>query len=399
MSKHISPVDLKGKKRDSVFRDLDAHRTTAVEAARSLGITERQVWRLLAAFRHEGADAVVHGNRGRMPIQTLPPEIRQRIIELAQTKYVGFNQTHFTEKLRTVEKIMVSRPTVWRIMLEADIHSPQPHRRPQHRSRRERRPRAGMMLQVDGSDHDWLEGRGPRLTLLGAVDDATGEVVAALFRKEEDAHGYMLLLHQIVVQRGIPLAIYADRHSIFIHTAGEKETIDEQLAGKRTPTQVGRVLDDLAIELITALSPQAKGRIERLWGTFQDRLVSELRLASICTREGANQFLQTYLPTYNTQFARSPAETDSAYRPLPAKLDLNVIFAFQYSRIVANDNTVRVGATTVQIPDNTERSSYAKAKTLFCVGLDGSIVVLHNGRRVAYMPSKNPKADIRAEKR
>jgi transposase len=399
MSKHISPVDLKGKKRDSVFHDLDAHRITAVEAAQSLGITERQVWRLLAAFRKEGADAVVHGNRGRMPIKTLPPEIRQRIIELAQTKYVGFNQTHFTEKLRDVEKIMVSRPTVWRILLESGIHSPQRHRRPKHRSRRERRPRAGMMLQVDGSDHDWLEGRGPRLTLLGAVDDATGEVVGALFRKEEDAHGYMLLLHQIVLQRGIPLALYADQHSIFIHTAGEKDTIDEQLAGQRAPTQLGRVLDDLAIELITALSPQAKGRVERLWGTFQDRLVSELRLAGISTRDEANQFLQSYLPTYNAKFARSPAETDNAYRPLPAKLDLSVIFSFQYSRIVANDNTVRVGATTMQIAANTERSSYAKAKTLFCVGIDGSTFVLHNGRRIAYMPSKNPKADIRAEKR
>jgi len=399
MSKPTSAVDLKGKKRASVFRDLDAHRLTAVEAAQSLGITERQVWRLLAAFRREGADAVVHGNRGRMPTQTLSPEIRQRILELAQTKYVGFNQTHFTEKLQNVEKIPVSRPTVWRLLLEAGIRSPQRHRRPKHRSRRERRPRAGMLLQVDGSDHDWLEGRGPQLTLIGAIDDATGDVVAVLFRKEEDAHGYMLLLQQIVRQRGIPLAVYSDRHSIFIHTPGEKESIDEQLAGVRTLTQVGRVLDDLAIELIPALSPQAKGRIERLWGTFQDRLVSELRLAGICTRDDANAFLATYLPTYNTQFARLPAETENAYRPVPAKLDLNVIFSFQYSRIVANDNTVRVGATTMQIPENAERSSYAKAKTLFCVGLDGSTFVLHNGRRIAYMPSKNPTADIRAEKR
>jgi hypothetical protein len=158
-----------------------------------------------------------------MPIQPLSSQIRRRIMELAQTKYSGFNQTHFAEKLQNVEKIKVSRPTVWRILQEAGIRSPQRHRRPQHRSRRERRPRAGMMLQVDGSDHDWLQGRGPQLTLLGAVDDATGEVAGALFRKEEDTHGYMLLLQQIVLQRGIPLAIYADGHSIFIHPAGERE--------------------------------------------------------------------------------------------------------------------------------------------------------------------------------
>jgi hypothetical protein len=256
-----------------------------------------------------------------------------------------------------------------------------------------------MMLQVDGSDHDWFEGRGPRLSLLGAVDDATGEVVGSLFRKEEDAHGYMLMLKQIVVQRGIPLAIYADQHSIFIHTPGEKETIAEQLAGQRAPTQLGRILDDLEIQMITALSPQAKGRVERLWGTFQDRLVSELRLAGICTLDDANQFLQSYLPIHNARFARSPAETQNAYRPLPAKLDLNVIFAFQYSRIVGNDNTVRAGVTMMQIRANADRSSYAKAKILFCVGLDGSTFILHNGRRIAYMPSKNPKADIRAERR
>jgi transposase len=370
-----------------------------VEAAQSLGITERQVWRLLAAFRREGAEAVVHGNRGRVPKQTLSPELRQRIAELAQTKYIGFNQTHFAEKLRSDEDIHVSRSTVWRILQEAEIQPPRRHRRPKHRTRRERRPRAGMMLQVDGSDHDWLEGRGPRLTLLSAIDDATGEVVAALFRKEEDAHGYMLLLHQIVVQRGIPLAIYADQHSIFLHTPGDKETIDEQLAGRRAPTQLGRILDDLQIEMITALSPQAKGRVERLWGTFQDRLVSELRLAGICTRDDANAFLTNYLPVHNERFARLPAETENAYRPVPAKLDLNVIFAFQYSRVVAKDNTVRAGATTMQIPANADRSSYAKAKILFCVGLDGSTFIVHNGRRIAYLPSKNPNADIRAERR
>jgi hypothetical protein len=145
-----------------------------------------------------------------------------------------------------------------------------------------------------------------------------------------------------VLDRGIPLAAYADRHDIFVRTPGEKDSIDEQLAGVRALTQVGRMLDDLAIELITALSPQAKRRVEHLWGTFQDRLVSELRLADICTRDDADTILATYLPTYNARFARLPAETDNAYRPVPAKLDLNVIFSFQHSRIVANDNTVRL---------------------------------------------------------
>lgn len=399
MAKHTFPVTQKDKKREAILRDLDTHRMTAVQAAQSLGITERQVWRLLAAFRQEGAGAVIHGNRGRTPSKTVSLEMRQRIIELAQTKYVGLNQTHFTEKLEAEERIIVSRPTVWRILRKAGIRSPQRHRQLKHRSRRSRRERAGMLLQVDGSDHAWLEGRGPRLTLLGAVDDATGEVVAARFRHEEDAHGYMLLLQRIVLERGIPLALYADGHSIFVRPPADKETISEQLAGQREPTQFGRILHDLGIEMITALSPQAKGRIERLWGTFQDRLVSELRLAGVCTLEDANQFLESYLPTYNAHFALAPANADSAYRPVPAKLDLSVIFSFQYSRIVGNDNTVRLGARVLQIPSNSERSSYAKAKALFCVGIDGSTFILHNGRRIAYQPPKNPTADIRAEKR
>jgi transposase len=399
VAKHPSPVTQEDNKRAIVLRDLDAQRITAAEASQSLGLTERHVWRLLAAFRQEGRDALIHGNRGCTPITTLSPDVRQRVVELARTKYHGFNHTHLTEKLRSDEKIMVSRSTVWRILHDAGMRSPQRHRRPKHRSRRERRPRAGMLLQLDGSDHDWLQERGPRLTLLGAVDDATGEVVAALFRNEEDAHGYMLLLQRIVLQRGIPLAVYADQHSIFVHTPSGKESMEEQLAGVRAPTQVGRVLDDLAIELITALSPQAKGRIERLWGTFQDRLVSELRLAGISTRDDANRFLDSYLPTYNAQFARPPAETENAYRPVPAKLDLGVIFSFQYGRLVAKDNTVRAGANLLQIPANGYRSSYAKARVLFCVGIDGSTFVLHDGRRIAYQPATNPTADIRAEKR
>jgi len=388
----------KDKKREFVLRELDAHRLTAVEVARSLGLSERQVRRLLAAYRQEGAGAVSHGNRGHTPINALAPAVRQTIIDLAQTTYDGFNQTHFTEKLQTQHGLVVSRATVQRVLSDAGIKSPRHHRRPAHRSRRERRPRPGMLLQVDGSQHDWLEGRGPRLTLLAGIDDASGEVPAATFRAEEDAHGYMLLLLSIVQTHGIPLAIYSDRHSIFVHTESADETIEEQLAGQRNPTQVGRILEELGIELILALSPQAKGRIERLWGTFQDRLVSELRLAKASTLAEANTVLAAILPQHNERFARPPKEVTSCYRSVPASLDLATVFSFQYERTVANDNTVRLGSTTVQIPANRERSSYAKARTRICVGLDGSITVLWEGRRVAYQPGSDPNIVLRAQK-
>jgi len=388
----------KDKKREFVLRELDAHRMTATEVARSLGLSERQVRRLLAAYRAEGAAAVTHGNRGHTPINALAPGVRQTIIDLAQTTYDGFNQTHFTEKLQTHHGLVVSRATVQRVLSDAGIRSPRHHRRPEHRSRRERRPRPGMLLQVDGSHHDWLEGRGPYLTLLAGIDDATGEVPAATFRDEEDAHGYMLLLRSIVQSHGIPLAIYSDRHSIFVHTESAAETIEEQLAGQRSPTQVGRILEDLGIELILALSPQAKGRIERLWGTFQDRLVSELRLAKASNREEANAVLATILPQHNARFARPPKEVTSCYRAVPASLNLATVFSFQYERTVANDNTVRLGSDIIQIPASRERSTYAKARSRICVGLDGSITVFWEGRRIAHQPSTDPNIVLRAQK-
>lgn len=388
----------KDKKREDVLRGVDTHRMTASEAARSLGLSERQVRRLLAAYRQEGAAAVIHGNRGHTPINALAPDVRQTIIDLALTTYHGFNQTHFTEKLQTEHGLVVSRATVQRVLSEAGVKSPRHHRHPVHRSRRERRPRPGMLLQVDGSHHDWLEGRGPYLTLLAGIDDATGEVPAATFRDEEDAHGYMLILRSIVQSHGIPLAIYSDRHSIFVHTESADETIEEQLAGQRHSTQVSRILDELGIELILALSPQAKGRVERLWGTFQDRLVSELRLAKASTKEEANAVLEKVLPQHNARFARPPKEVTSCYRAVPASLNLATVFSFQYDRTVANDNTVRLGSDVIQIPANRERSSYARVRSRVCVGLDGSITVLWQGRRIAHQPCSDPNIVLRAQR-
>jgi transposase len=386
------------KKRELVLRELDAERMTAVRAAEGLGVSERHVWRLLAAYRREGAETVVHGNRGQTPVNALSSDTRQTVLDLAQTTYAGFNQTHLTEKLQEEHGLVVSRPSVHRILADAGIRSPHHHRRPKHRSRRERRPSSGMLLQVDGSQHDWLEGRGPYLALLGAIDDATGEVAASTFRNEEDGHGYMLLLRSIVDTHGVPLALYSDRHSIFICTESASETIEEQLAGQCARTQVGRLLDDLDIELILARSPQAKGRIERLWGTFQDRLVSELRLAKASNRAEANAVLAAFLPKHNARFMHPPAEAKSCYRPVPATIDLATVFAFQYDRAVHNDNTVHVGRDIIQIPANRERSSYAKAKTRICIGLDGSVTVLHQGRRVAYQPCSDPDIVLRAQK-
>jgi hypothetical protein len=244
-------------------------------------------------------------------------------------------------------------------------------------------PQEGLLHQWDASDHDWLEGRGPRLVLQGAIDDATSKVPTALFREEEDAYGYLVVLRNTVLAHGSPVAIYSDRHRIFHTPARGEPTLDEQLRGLPHPlTQVGRALADLHIRWIPAASPQAKGRIERLWGTFQDRLVSELRRAKARTLEEANAVLAAFLPRYNARFTKPAASPDSAYRPLPQGLDLDDICCFVYQRTVANDHTVQIEGHVLQILPDRYRRSYTKARVVVREHLDRTLTVSYKGRRL-----------------
>ena len=268
-------------------------------------------------------------------------------------------------------------------------------RAPRRYSRRERYPQEGMLLQIDGSRHDWLQGRGPHLTLVGAVDDATGTVPFALFRQQEDAHGYMLMLKDIIDHHGVPLALYSDRHGIFQRSPKEPESLAEQLRGRRDPTQFGRALEELDIRLILAHTPQAKGRIERIWGTFQDRLVSELRLAGASTIEQATRCSGTPCHATTQRFGVAPAQPGSAYRQLPAGVSLDAVLCFKY-RTVANDNTVRFNGSTLQLLPDGYRDSYARAEVEVQERLDGSIVVAYQGRTLAAQPAPIGPVEIRA---
>jgi transposase len=371
------------------------------EAAILMGLSERHAWRLLAAYRREGAAALVHGNRGRKPYNTLAEEVKGKVLELAKGVYAGFNHCHLTEKLERPEGIPLSRSTVRRILMSGGLRSPRPRRAPKHRSRRERRSQEGMLLQIDGSPHDWLQGRGPYLTLVAAIDDATGTVPYALFREQEDAQGYFLLLREIVERKGVPLALYSDRHGIFVRSDREKESIEEQLQGKAQPTQFGRAMLELGVQSILALSPQAKGRIERLWKTFQDRLVSELRLVKASTIEEANGVLEWFLPQFNLLFGVPPAQEGSAYRKLDKALSLEGVLCFKYQRTVAGDNTVPFSEHTIQILPDPQRQSYAHAKVEVQERLDGSLVVVYGGKVLAAKeaPPKAPTLRARNFKR
>jgi len=198
-----------------VLNQVEAGRYKGQEAADILDLSLRQIRRLVSAYREEGASAIAHGNRGRKPPNAIDEALRRRVIELFQGKYAGFNTQHFTESLSEREAISLSRSSVRNILLSAGINSPKKRRPPKHRSRRERYPQEGMLLQLDASPHAWLEGRGPSFTLIGAIDDATGKVPLAFFQEHEDSAGYFKLLREIIKRQGIPLALYHDQHTIF----------------------------------------------------------------------------------------------------------------------------------------------------------------------------------------
>ena len=362
-----------------MLQRVEAGTLGLAEAAVLVGVGERQLRRLLAAYREEGVRAVVHGNRGRRPVHAHPPELRETILGLATGQYLGVNHSHLSELLAEREGINIGRSTVSRLLQSAGIRSPRPQRRrSKHRSRRERYPQEGMLLQIDASDHEWLEDRGPRLTLLGVIDDATSNVVGARFEETEDARGYLRLLREVCHKVGVPHALYSDRHSIFWPTNGE--TLKEQLAGRRSPTQFGRAMAEVDIRLIAAHSPQAKGRVERLWGTLQDRLVSELRLAGATTMEEANAYLPAFLRRYNRTFAVAPQVASSAYRPKLSAPVLDAALCFKTDRVVSNDNTVSLDHIVLQLRPGPNRLGYSKAKVTVVESLDHRFSVTLKGR-------------------
>jgi transposase len=361
------------------------------EAAGVLGLSDRQAWRIMAAYRREGVAALAHGNRGCRPANATSEEMRQRVIMLAGTRYAGVNHTHLTELLAEREEITLSRATVRNILVGAGIASPRHRRPPQHRCRRERMPQEGVLVQIDGSYHNWLESRGPWLTLLLAVDDATGTIPWALFSEHEDAKGYFRLLWGITQSRGVPLAVYTDRHSVFQPPHRPNETVEESLFTRRGRTQVGRALRELGISQVFARSPEAKGRVERMAGTFQDRLISELRLAGASNMADANRVLWQFLPGFNQRFGVPSAQPVVAYRPVD--VDLAAILCFKYNCKVARDNTVKYRWHTLQLLPDAERRSYTGVQAEVQIRLDGNMVVFHQGRVI---PSREapPRAGV-----
>ncbi len=330
---------------------------TIKEAAELLGLSERQVIRLKKGVVEQGPAFIIHKNRGRKPQHTLPDEVRMKIVELKQTKYQEANFNHFVELLEEHEDIKVSYTSVHRILTQAGIKSPKKHRKRKSHHRRKRKPQKGMLVQIDASPHEWIIG-GELFTLHGAIDDATGEILALFFTPNECMEGYFEIIRQIVKNYGIPMSLYCDRHTIFVSPNDGKLSIEDQLKGKTVNlTQFGRAMEELGITIIKANSPQAKGRIEKLWDTLQSRLPVEFKIRGIDTMEAANVFLSQFIVAYNEKFGVEPENPEPAFRPLDPGIELDHILCIKEERTIIEDSAFSYKGKYYQLVRNGRKAA------------------------------------------
>jgi transposase len=378
----------KERQRHHLLQMVTEGRITLIEASQKMVVSYRHAKRLKKRFLQQGAKALVHGNRGRTPPNALKPETRKQVIDLAQQRYSAFNDTHFTEALQVNEGLKLGRETVRQLLRQAGIKPKRKRRPKKHHRRRERKTREGLMLLWDGSPHRWFGPTAEPCCLMAAVDDATSNLVAARFVDAESSHAYLCLLQDIVSIHGLPAAIYQDRHSA-LYNSHEPWSLQEQLDGRKRPTQVGAALEALGIQAIFAHSPQAKGRIERAFGTLQDRLLAELDLQGITDIDSANAFLVGFIERYNRRFGVEAKNGRSAWRKPSRDLDLDRIISLSYPATVANDNTVRQNGLVIDIPPGPKGRSYAQAEVDLRQMLDGSWRVYYQNRVVAsHHPTK-----------
>ena len=372
---------------------VEAGKITLKEAAEKIGRSYRQAKRIWKRVREEGVKGVIHANTGRPSNHRMDERVKEKVLELSRKVYPEFNDQHFTEKLVEQEGMELSREAVRKIRREAGIGPKRKRRGKKHRKRRERKAQEGLMVLWDGSPHPWLGPNHPPCCLMAAMDDANGALLGARFFPFEGSYGYLWLLKKLVSQYGIPVSIYQDRHGA-LHRNDDHWTLEEQLAGRQELTQVGQALAALGIHPIFALSPEAKGRIERLFGTLQDRLIAELCLAGIRTMEEANEFLEsTFIKAFNRRFAVSCRQSEKAWRKVPQSLDVNRVISFRYPSKVGLDNTVRLGGLVMDIAPGPQGRSYAKAKVEVRQLLDGSWKIYYQDHLIAKhpsWPSRNP---------
>ena len=362
-------------RRAHVIRQAMEKNLTQVKAARVLGLTARQVRRLMTRVRLEGEAGLAHRGRGKPSNRRIAEPRKATILRLYTTRYGDFGPTLAAEKLAERHGIAVSAETLRGWLLAQGVEHFRRRQRP-HRAWRARKAHVGELLQVDGSHHDWLEGRGPQGVLMAYIDDASSRVFARFYDYEGTIPA-MDSFGRYVKRYGVPLAIYADKHTTYQSPA--QPTVEEQLAGVGPTSQFGRALGELGVELIPAHSPQAKGRVERLFKTFQDRLIKELRLAGVRTMDAANQCLEAYLPQYNQRFTVPAAQAADLHRPRPSAPALDRVLCLKTPRVLRRDWTVAHNGHLYQVHPNVRAP-----RVMVEERLDGTLRITHHGRTLAY---------------
>ena len=348
---------------------------TQREAADIIDMSERQVRRKVSRVRQEGDKGIIHRLRGRSSNRAKPQDMRNKVLGLCRTTYRDFGPTLASEKLFERDKIRISDETLRLWLIDERISYKQRKKRP-HRQWRERKHYAGEMVQLDGSHHDWFEGRGPFCVLMGYIDDATG-TPHARFYEYEGTLPAMGGFKRYIERYGIPQSVYLDKHSTYKFTG--KLTIEQELNNTELLSQFERALKELDVLVIHANSPQAKGRIERLFKTFQDRLVKEMRLAGIKTIQEGNKFLERYLPIYIRKFAVKPAKEGDMHRPLPKDLDLDRILCIKTKHAIRNDFTVAHNKKLYQI-----KSITGSGEVMVEEHINGSMILRHKDNILRY---------------
>jgi len=370
-------------KRLHILQQALERKLTQREAAGLLGLSDRQVRRLVKRVRAEGEDGICHRARGRPSNHRIPTRVKARALKLFREEYGDFNLAHATEKLEGVHGIRITDETL-RLWLKAAAIPYKKRRARQHRQWRERKAHCGELVQIDGSHHDWFEGRGPACVFLGYIDDATNTVWGR-FYEYEGTWPALDSLQRYIRQYGLPQSVYLDKHTTYKSWA--PPTIDEELRDQRPMSHVERCLAELGIAVIHANSPQAKGRVERLFKTLQDRLVRELRLAGIQSVAAANAFLARYWPQYNRRFSKPAASLADLHRPAPASRALDRVLCTKTERTVKNDFTIAHHGALYQLTQATRAQKVTVEERL-----DGSLHLTYKGRELRYraIPARPP---------
>ena len=381
----IIGMSVRELKRLKVAQEAIAGQITQAMAAEVLRLSERQVRRLVRAIRAEGERGVAHKARGKLSNRRIASEIKAKALLAYKEAYTGFGPTLAAEKLWEREGIEISKETLRKWLTEEGLWS-RNRKSKTHRRRRERKECFGQMVQLDGSHHDWLEGRGPKMVLMGYIDDATGNVFGRFYDYEGTIPA-MDSFKRYIKKCGLPHSIYVDKHATYKST----KPIEEDELEDRPMSQFERALTELGVEVIHANSPQAKGRVERLFGTLQDRLVKEMRLRGIASKDEANVFLNSFLPAFNKKFRVAAASRADMHTPLPKGLDLDDFLCIKTNRVVKNDNTVPLNGKLFQIEEPVDTTHVEIQERI-----DGKTLIKAEGRNLKYtVIEQRPKPKVK----